>query len=225
MYGVRFSWKSGTIRKEVWSVLVEDCFGRHVRARRLRDLDLGCGYGEFINQVRLPSEIRHGPESGYAALPLTGRHLSRTGLFNVAGDCPDASLDVVFTSNFFEHLPDKAALGLTLDEIVRCLQPEGRLDRHGTEYQVPARSVLGFLGPLRADHRASPEGSASVHGDFAIDIVRREIPSLHDGERPEVSAVVLPRLSSHTIRLAYFWQAVSRRGHKASTRPAIVALL
>lgn len=39
----------------------------------------------------------------------------------------DGSLDVVFTSNFFEHLPDKATLGRTLDEIRRCLKPGGRL--------------------------------------------------------------------------------------------------
>jgi SAM-dependent methyltransferase len=40
---------------------------------------------------------------------------------------PDDALDVVFTSNFFEHLPDKNALGLTLDQIRRCLKPGGRL--------------------------------------------------------------------------------------------------
>ena len=40
---------------------------------------------------------------------------------------PDASLDVVFTSNFFEHLPDKLSLKLTLIEARRCLKPGGRL--------------------------------------------------------------------------------------------------
>jgi len=39
----------------------------------------------------------------------------------------DNSLDTVFTSNFFEHLPDKAALARTLDQIRRCLKPGGRL--------------------------------------------------------------------------------------------------
>jgi SAM-dependent methyltransferase len=39
----------------------------------------------------------------------------------------DRSLDLVFTSNFFEHLPDKAALGRTLDQIRRCLKPGGHL--------------------------------------------------------------------------------------------------
>ena len=40
---------------------------------------------------------------------------------------PDASLDVVFTSNFFEHLPDKLALRKTLREAHRCLKPGGSL--------------------------------------------------------------------------------------------------
>jgi len=39
----------------------------------------------------------------------------------------DGSLDVIFTSNFFEHLPDKSALGRTLDECSRCLKGGGRL--------------------------------------------------------------------------------------------------
>src|SRR5690349_24406245 len=39
----------------------------------------------------------------------------------------DQSLDLVFTSNFFEHLPNKTALGRTLEEVFRCLKPGGRL--------------------------------------------------------------------------------------------------
>jgi SAM-dependent methyltransferase len=40
---------------------------------------------------------------------------------------PENSLDTVFTSNFFEHLPDKATLGKTLQQARRCLKPGGRL--------------------------------------------------------------------------------------------------
>jgi SAM-dependent methyltransferase len=42
-------------------------------------------------------------------------------------DIPEASLDVVFTSNFFEHLPDKLALRNTFQEAHRCLRPGGKL--------------------------------------------------------------------------------------------------
>jgi SAM-dependent methyltransferase len=36
-------------------------------------------------------------------------------------------LDLVFTSNFFEHLPDKNTLGKTLSQAFRCLKPGGRI--------------------------------------------------------------------------------------------------
>ena len=48
--------------------------------------------------------------------------------------CDDQSLDVVFTSNFFEHLPSKDALKLTLEEAFRCLKPGGKLLAHGAEH-------------------------------------------------------------------------------------------
>jgi SAM-dependent methyltransferase len=39
---------------------------------------------------------------------------------------PD-TLDAVFTSNFFEHLPDKTALERTVQSAYRCIKPGGRL--------------------------------------------------------------------------------------------------
>jgi SAM-dependent methyltransferase len=39
----------------------------------------------------------------------------------------NSTLDVVFTSNFFEHLPTKSVLRETMAEAFRCLRPGGRL--------------------------------------------------------------------------------------------------
>ena len=50
MYGTRFGPHS-EYRKEVWSVLVDDWFGKYIRATDAV-LDLGSGYGEFINTIR-----------------------------------------------------------------------------------------------------------------------------------------------------------------------------
>lgn len=44
-------------------------------------------------------------------------------------------LDIVFTSNFFEHLPDKDTLGRTLDQAYRCLKRGGRLIAMGPNYK------------------------------------------------------------------------------------------
>jgi SAM-dependent methyltransferase len=89
-------------------------------------LDLGCGYGEFINQIQCAKKF---------AMDLNPEAPSRVAadVQCLLQDCsttwalPDNSLDVIFTSNFFEHLPDKGALTRTLTEARRCLKPGGRL--------------------------------------------------------------------------------------------------
>lgn len=112
-------------RRAVWSILMADFFSRFIRPEHAL-LDLGCGYGEFINQAACARRFAMDLNPGTAERLLPGITL-------FSQDCsarwplPDASLDVVFTSNFFEHLPDKAALGRTLDEIGRCLKPGGLL--------------------------------------------------------------------------------------------------
>ena len=112
-------------RRAVWRVLIDDCFQKHIRADAAV-LDLGCGYGEFINQVHC------GKKYAMDLNPDMPRRVERD-VNPLLQDCsspwqlPDDSLDAVFTSNFFEHLPDKAALGRTLDQARRCLKPGGRL--------------------------------------------------------------------------------------------------
>ena len=110
-------------RKRIWAVLVTDWFARYVKASDAV-LELGCGWGEFINQIRA-AEVRHGSE------PREPR-AARPGIEFLHQDCSerwplDDTLDTVFTSNFFEHLPDKTSLGRTLREACRCLKPGGRL--------------------------------------------------------------------------------------------------
>ncbi|MSU56575.1 MAG: class I SAM-dependent methyltransferase [Pedosphaera sp.] len=112
-------------RRAVWRVLIDDFFQRYV-APEAAVLDLGCGYGEFINQIRC------GKRYAMDLNPDMPRRVE-AGVNALLQDCstewqlPENSLDVVFTSNFFEHLPDKPALGRTLDQAHRCLKPGGRL--------------------------------------------------------------------------------------------------
>jgi len=124
IYEARFA-EQGDYRQAVWQVLIQMVFGRYL-AEANAVLDLGCGYGEFINQVSVPDryamdlnpDLPYRVQSTVRCLP---QDCSRTWPLG------DGSLDLVFTSNFFEHLPDKGALGRTLDEAWRCLKPGGRL--------------------------------------------------------------------------------------------------
>lgn len=124
IYERRFETMLG-YRMAVWSILVRDFFQRYV-SPSAAVLDLGAGYGEFINHVRAGRKI---------AMDLNPKLRERvtTDVEVILQNCtepwplPDRSLDVVFTSNFFEHLPDKAALKRTFGQIRRCLKPDGKL--------------------------------------------------------------------------------------------------
>jgi SAM-dependent methyltransferase len=116
---------SAEYRQAVWRVLIEEAFVRYIRPGDTV-LDLGCGYGEFINQVTCKTKY---------AMDLNPEAPRRVaaGVQCLLQDCStkwpfqDNALNLVFTSNFFEHLPDKDALGRTLDEAYRCLAPGGHL--------------------------------------------------------------------------------------------------
>jgi SAM-dependent methyltransferase len=124
IYGQRFEGRR-EYRNRVWQVLIGSFFQKFVRSED-SVLDLGCGYGEFINNIRCRTKY------GMDLNPTAGRMLA-SGVHFFQQDCSaqwplgESSLDVVFTSNFFEHLPDKRALAATLTQVLRCLKPGGKL--------------------------------------------------------------------------------------------------
>ncbi|MEZ0274936.1 MAG: class I SAM-dependent methyltransferase [Roseimicrobium sp.] len=112
-------------RRQVWTILTRDFFSKWIPANS-EVLDLGCGWGEFINQVS--AATKHGMDLN----PESRHKLSKDVRFH-EHDCStpwpvaDGSLDVVFTSNFFEHLFTKDALRSTLSHARKALKPGGRL--------------------------------------------------------------------------------------------------
>jgi SAM-dependent methyltransferase len=123
IYGARFAGKTG-YRTQVWRVLAP-YFGRWF-PKTGAVLDLGAGYCEFINHVTAGSKyaIDLNPDVHKLAAPDV-RVLQQ--------DCsdpwplPEGKLDAVFTSNFLEHLPSKAAMSTVLSHAYRCLKPGGCL--------------------------------------------------------------------------------------------------
>ena len=124
IYAARFSGIE-EYRLQVWQILVSKFFSQWIRPEH-SILDLGCGYGEFSNTV--PAAQKFAMDLNPAA---RNRLKPEIQLFQQDSSQPwpleDSTLDVVFTSNFFEHLPDNQLLQATLTEAFRCLKPGGRL--------------------------------------------------------------------------------------------------
>jgi len=130
-------------RNRIWQVLTGSFFSKWVRPDHAV-LDLGCGFGEFINNVKAAK--RYGMDLN----PATAAKLSKDVKF-LEQDCselwslPDESLDIVFTSNFLEHLGDKNAVKRTLRQAHRCLRPGGQIIAMGPNIRYLPGSYWDFF--------------------------------------------------------------------------------
>jgi len=112
-------------RNKVWHVLAQRFFSRYINPDATV-FDLGCGYGQFINNIHCAKKY------AMDLNPNARRYLAPDVTF-LQQDCSQPwklqadSIDVVFTSNFFEHLPSRDLLAATLLETRRCLRPGGRI--------------------------------------------------------------------------------------------------
>ena len=113
-------------RFEVWQVLISNFFSKWI-TKDGNVLDLGCGYGEFINNIQAKKKW------GMDLNPATREKLGKDVQF-IEQDCSmdwgelkNEQLDIIFTRNFFEHLPNKKCLSDTLKHAFKALKPGGRL--------------------------------------------------------------------------------------------------
>jgi SAM-dependent methyltransferase len=130
-------------RNRIWQILTGSFFSKWIRPEH-SVLDLGCGYGEFINNVEAAS--RHGMDLN----PATATKLNKEVRF-IEQDCsehwdlPNDSFDIVFTSNFLEHLGDKDAVKSTLAQVYRCLRPGGLFIAMGPNIRYLPGSYWDFF--------------------------------------------------------------------------------
>lgn len=123
-YNLRFA-NMQSYRDEVWKILTRDFFQHYIRSDETV-LDLGCGWGEFINNINA------GKKYAMDMNPSAEKRLNKDVIFinqncSAQWELADESLDVVFTSNFFEHLPSKDHLRETINQANRCLKSGGRM--------------------------------------------------------------------------------------------------
>jgi SAM-dependent methyltransferase len=125
LYAVRFDAREKARKARVWRVLCRAFFQRYIREDDTV-LDLGAGYCEFINHVVCRRRIAFDVSDDVRRHAGPGVEVIG-GAATDLGAIADDTIDVVFASNFFEHLPTKLDLLKTLGGIRRVLRAGGRL--------------------------------------------------------------------------------------------------
>ncbi|MCP4899025.1 MAG: class I SAM-dependent methyltransferase [bacterium] len=125
LYERRFDPSAQASKLRVWRVLCRHFFQRYVSAEDTV-LDLGAGYCEFLNSIQCAERIAVETNPDVSNFAGPGVRIVASPSTDLLG-VEESSVDVVFASNFFEHLPDTAAFLKTLHEVMRVLRPGGRL--------------------------------------------------------------------------------------------------
>jgi SAM-dependent methyltransferase len=204
LYGNRFD-RNADYRRAVWRVLVSGVFRRFI-APDAAVLDLGCGYGEFINAVEARSRFA-------IDMNPSAREKLADGVQFLHQDCAEPwagigehSLDVVFTSNFLEHLPDKAALARTLRQARRCLKPGGRFIALGPNLKHLGGRYWDFWDHQIPLTEMSLAEALRLEG-FTVDVVRARFLPYTMAAGPRYPLVLL-RIY---LRLPLLWRLFGRQ--------------
>jgi SAM-dependent methyltransferase len=126
VYTARFPEADRAAKDAIWQVLCRHFFQRYVGAQDVV-LDIGVGFGEFLRHIQCGRRI------AVDIVPLSGRALPAgtqevlMPSHRLSQQIAPGSIDVVFCSNFFEHLPDTDTFLATMSEIRAVLRPGGRL--------------------------------------------------------------------------------------------------
>lgn len=125
LYSQRFPEKDRAQKHAIWKVLCGDFFNRHINPTDTV-VDIGAGYCEFINNIQAGHKIAvdlNPDVHRFAAPDVRVINESCTAIRELAGE----SVDVVFMSNFLEHLPNKGLVLETFRECRRILRSGGRV--------------------------------------------------------------------------------------------------
>lgn len=111
-------------RNIIWQVLVKDIFQKNIN-RKDTVLEIACGYGEFINNIKCGKKIAVDVNPDAKKWLTKGVEFflcSSTKINQVKNN----SVDKIFVSNFFEHI-SRVDIVLTIEEFKRVLKNRGEV--------------------------------------------------------------------------------------------------
>lgn len=170
-YATRYTPDPG--RAKVWRAIVEYLKQKYVNNAE-SILDLGCGYGDFINNISAKNRIavdrnpasRTYLENSVHFICSSAEDLSMVGA---------ATIDLVFTSNLLEHLTDDQLEG-TAREIRRVLRPEGTLITIQPNYYYAYREYFDDYTHKKAFSHESLKDFFLANGFSMIAMEKRFLP-------------------------------------------------
>ncbi len=174
-------------REVLWQALWQHHFSRKIRPD-YTVLDLGCGYGSFINSVAARCRIA---VDTWEKFP---RHLkdgidAHVGPATDLGFLPDGGVDYVLASNLFEHLPQSGLVSV-LDQLRTKLSRRGSLTLLQPNYRYAFRHYFDDYTHVTAYLHVSLADLLQANGYEILEAAPRFLPLTVKSRLPVSSLLV-----------------------------------
>ena len=213
LYRFRFRESERPQKMAIWKTLCENFFQRLVGDDKVV-ADLACGYGEFINNIKAAKKyaIDLNPDARQFLTEDIQFCLSRADVISAISS--DA-VDVVFTSNFLEHLKTKEECDAVLAEVLRILKPKGRFIIMGPNIRYLAAEYWDFYDHyLPLSHLSLEEGLVQA-GYEVTAIIPRFLPYTTRSALPQHSFLI-----KLYLRLPIAWKFLGKQFLLIAQKPA-----
>ncbi len=166
-------------------------------------VDIGAGYCELINNIQAAHKIA-------VDLKPDVRNFAADGIRIINESCvavssiSSASVEVVFMSNFLEHLPTKGLVLQTLRESARVLRPGGRAIILQPNIRFLYDEYWDYF-----DHHTALSDRSLVEGvpmaGLEPRVVIPQVPALHHQEPAAAGAVASVPLSAYSASVLFYY--------------------
>ena len=160
-------------RDVVWEALWRFYFNRIVPADGCV-LDLGAGYGNFINHVQATRRIALDVWPAFTQF-LAPQVEAVVGPVTDLNFLPDSSVDFAFASNVFEHIP-QAEFAQVLDGLRPKLSERGTLNILQPNYRYAAREYFDDYTHVAIYSHISLADFLTANGYEVLQVVPRFLP-------------------------------------------------
>lgn len=157
-------------------------------------LDLGCGYGEFINSVHARRRIGLDCWDGFSPFLASGVEAIAANVTDL-DRLEDGVVDFAFASNLFEHLT-QADFARTLAALRRKLSPEGTLNILQPNYRYAYREYFDDYTHVAVYSHLSLADFLVANGYLVIETRPRFLPLTIKSRWPVHPALIAAYLKS-----------------------------
>jgi SAM-dependent methyltransferase len=211
VYEHRFSDEDAVEKQALWKVL-----GAHLQRyvdERAVVLDLACDRGYFISNITAGERWATDIRDVSAYLPPDVRFVQGTGL-TLDTVLPTASFDVVFTSNYLEHLASGDDVVQQLRVVCALLRPGGTVIVLQPNVRLLGGAYWDFIDHKVALTERSLEEAGELAGLETTRVIKRFLPYTTKGRLP-----MSPLLVRSYLALRPAWLLLGKQTLYIARRP------